>query len=111
MSKFAQRLAKLPSYPMAELPAIKRRLLQQGVDVIDLGAGDADFAPPAVGIEALQRGVQGPAMSRYAFQLGHVPFREGAAADFKRRGRFFGRSLQEGEPPRGADGKHTHLPR
>src|SRR5258708_30194715 len=83
MSKFAQRLAKLPSYPMAELPAIKRRLLQQGVDVIDLGAGDADFAPPAVAIEALQRAVQGPAVSPYAFQLGHVPFPQAAAADLE----------------------------
>ena len=85
MTKYAGRLAKLPSYPMAELPAIKRRLLQQGVDVIDLGAGDADFAPPAVAVEALQRAAQDPAMSRYGFQLGHVPFREAAAAYLKRR--------------------------
>src|SRR5258708_37095778 len=85
MSKFSQRLAQLPSYPMAELPAIKRRLLQQGVDVIDLGAGDADFAPPAVAIEALQRAGQDPAIGRYAFPLGHVPFRRAAAAYLKRR--------------------------
>ena len=85
MTKFAARLGRLPSYPMAELPAIKRRLLQQGVDLIDLGAGDADFAPPTVAIEALQRAAQDPAMSRYGFQLGHVPFREAAAAYLKRR--------------------------
>jgi LL-diaminopimelate aminotransferase len=109
MSKFAQRLAKLPSYPMAELPAIKRRLLQQGVDVIDLGAGDADFAPPAVAIEALQRAVQDPAMSRYAFQLGHVPFREAAAAYLKRR---FGLSidpLKELHPLLGSKEGLAHL--
>jgi LL-diaminopimelate aminotransferase len=85
MTTFSQRLGRLPSYPMAELPAIKRRLLQQGVDLIDLGAGDADFAPPAVAVEALQRAAQDPAMSRYGFQLGHVPFREAAAAYLKRR--------------------------
>jgi LL-diaminopimelate aminotransferase len=69
---------------MAELPAIKRRLMQQGVDVIDLGAGDADFAPPRVAVEALARAAQDPAMSRYAFQLGLAAFRE-AAADYMRR--------------------------
>src|SRR5258707_818335 len=69
---------------MAELPAIKRRLLAQGVDVIDVGAGDADFAPPRVAVETLARAAQDPAMSRYAFQLGLPAFRE-AAADYMRR--------------------------
>src|SRR5216684_2664733 len=109
MSKFSQRLAKLPSYPMAELPAIKRRLLQQGVDVIDLGAGDADFAPPAVAIEALQRAVQDPAMSRYAFQLGHVPFREDAAAYLKRRFGFSIDPLKELHPLLGSKEGLAHL--
>jgi LL-diaminopimelate aminotransferase len=109
MSKFAQRLAKLPSYPMAELPAIKRRLLQQGVDVIDLGAGDADFAPPAVAIEALQRAVEDPAMSRYAFQLGHVPFREAAAAYLKRRFGFAIDPLKELHPLLGSKEGIAHL--
>ena len=109
MSKFSQRLAQLPSYPMAELPAIKRRLLQQGVDVIDLGAGDADFAPPAVAIEALQRAVQDPAMSRYAFQLGHVPFREAAAAYLKRRFGFSIDPLKELHPLLGSKEGLAHL--
>src|SRR2546427_2306568 len=70
---------------MAEIPAIKRRLVQQGVDVIDVGAGDADFAPPEVAVEALAHAVRDPAMSRYAFQLGLPAFREAAAAYMKRR--------------------------
>src|SRR5256884_6008185 len=70
---------------MAEIPAIKRRLLAQGVDVIDLGAGDADFAPPAVAIDTLARAVRDPAMSRYPFQLGLPAFREAAAAYLRRR--------------------------
>jgi LL-diaminopimelate aminotransferase len=109
MTKFAQRLAKLPSYPMAELPAIKRRLLQQGVDVIDLGAGDADFAPPAVAVEALQQAVQDPAMSRYAFQLGHVPFREAAAAYLKRRFGFSIDPMKELHPLLGSKEGIAHL--
>lgn len=70
---------------MAELPAIKRRLLQQGVDLIDVGAGDADFAPPRVAVETLARAAQDPAMSRYAFQIGLPAFREAAAAYMRRR--------------------------
>src|SRR5213594_3882609 len=70
---------------MAELPAIKRRLIQQGVDLIDVGAGDADFPPPRVAIEALTQAVQDPAMSRYPFQIGLPAFREAAAAYMKRR--------------------------
>src|SRR3989440_5311531 len=70
---------------MAEIPAIKRRLLEQGVDVIDLGAGDADFAPPAVAVDTLGGAVRAPAMSRYPFQLGLPVFREAAAAYLQRR--------------------------
>src|SRR6266542_4156245 len=82
---FSRRVSQLPTYPMAELPAIKRRLIEQGVDVIDVGAGDADFAPPDVAVKALTRAVQDPAMSRYAFQLGLPAFREAAAAYMQRR--------------------------
>jgi LL-diaminopimelate aminotransferase len=85
VAEFSKRVAALPTYPMEKLPAIKRRLLQQGVDVIDVGAGDADFPPPDVAVKALTRAIQDPAMSRYAFQLGLPAFREAAAGYMKRR--------------------------
>jgi len=85
VSGFSKRVALLPTYPMAELPAIKRRLIEQGVDVIDVGAGDADFAPPEIAVKALSRALQDPSMSRYAFQLGLPAFRESAAAYMQRR--------------------------
>lgn len=85
MTRFSKRLSALHTYPMAELPAIKRRLLEQGVDLIDVGAGDADFPPPRVAVEALARAAHDPAMSRYAFQLGLPAFREAAAAYLQRR--------------------------
>src|SRR5438067_247593 len=90
MASFSKRFGALPTYPMEKLPAIKRRLIQQGVDVIDVGAGDADFPPPRVAIEALTRALQDPAMSRYAFQLGLPAFREAAAGYMARR---FGMSV------------------
>src|SRR5260370_27229421 len=70
---------------MAELPAIKRKLIEQGGDVIDVGAGDADFPPPDVAVKAVARALQDPTMSRYAFQLGLPAFREAAAAYMQRR--------------------------
>jgi LL-diaminopimelate aminotransferase len=85
VTAFSKRVAQLPTYPMAELPAIKRRLIEQGVDLIDVGAGDADFAPPEIAVKALTRALQDPAMSRYAFQLGLPAFRESAAAYMQRR--------------------------
>jgi len=82
---FSKRVSALPTYPMAELPAIKRRLIEQGVDLIDVGAGDADFPPPDVAVKALTRAVQDPTMSRYAFQLGLAAFRDAAAGYMQRR--------------------------
>ncbi len=44
--------------------------------MIDLGAGDADLAPPAKAVDALEKAARTPAMSRYGFGLGLVAFRE-----------------------------------
>ncbi|HEU5261749.1 MAG TPA: aminotransferase class I/II-fold pyridoxal phosphate-dependent enzyme [Gemmatimonadales bacterium] len=85
MTHFSKRLSALPSYPMAEIPGIKRRLIKRGVDVIDVGAGDADLPPPRAAVEALAHAARDPAMSRYAFQLGLPAFREAAAAYLERR--------------------------
>jgi len=85
VTKLSKRLAELPGYPMEKIPAIKRRLIQQGVDLIDVGAGDADFAPPPIAVEALNRAARDPAMSRYGFQIGYPGFRESAARYLGRR--------------------------
>jgi LL-diaminopimelate aminotransferase len=80
MPRTAERFAHLPAYPLAHIPARKRALLAAGVDVIDLGAGDADLPPPTAAVAALQDAAADPAMSRYGFGLGYVPFREAIAA-------------------------------
>jgi LL-diaminopimelate aminotransferase len=74
--KLAGRFQTLPDYPLASIPQRKRELLERGVDVIDLGAGDADLAPPPKVLEALTNAARVPTMSRYGFGLGHVPYRE-----------------------------------
>ncbi len=79
MPTLSSRMATLPPYPLAHIPQKKRELIARGVDLIDLGAGDADLAPPAVALEAMAKALKEPAMHRYGFGLGHVPFREAAS--------------------------------
>lgn len=79
MPRPAARLGALPPYLVGDIPQRKRALLARGVDVIDLGAGDADLPPPPGVVEALERAARIPAMNRYGFALGHVPFREAAS--------------------------------
>jgi LL-diaminopimelate aminotransferase len=76
MPRLARRFESLPPYPLTDVPGIKRELKARGVDVIDLGTGDADLAPPPAAVTALQTAACDTANSRYPFQLGLVPFRE-----------------------------------
>jgi len=72
----AERFSEFPAYPLADVPQIKRDLIERGVDVIDLGAGDADLAPPPAAVERLVEASRDPAMGRYGFQLGLPAYRE-----------------------------------
>jgi LL-diaminopimelate aminotransferase len=83
--KLAGRFETLPEYALATIPQKKRELAARGVDVIDLGAGDADLAPPPGAIDAIARAVHEPAMSRYGFGLGLVPYREAISAWMAKR--------------------------
>lgn len=85
MPRFSQRFSAFPIYPLAHIPARKKALLGAGVDVIDLGAGDADLPPPSAAVAALRAAAEIPAMQRYGFGLGHVPYREAIAAWMQRR--------------------------
>ena len=85
MPQLSQRLTTLPEYLLARIPARKRALLARGVDVIDLGAGDADLSPPPRVLDRLAEASREPALQRYGFNLGHVPFREAASAFMHKR--------------------------
>ena len=81
MIEFSQRLGALPGYPLAEIPTLKRRLVEAGIDVIDLGAGDNDTPPPDVAVQ-----VMGEALT--------IP--RTASTGFSRVCRPFGRPLRDG---------------
>ncbi|HUX32773.1 MAG TPA: hypothetical protein VMV51_02775, partial [Gemmatimonadaceae bacterium] len=80
MPNTADRLETLPEYAMARVPQRKRELLAAGVDVIDLGPGDADLMPPPAAQKRLAEAAAVPAMNRYGFGLGLVEFRETVSA-------------------------------
>jgi LL-diaminopimelate aminotransferase len=85
MPNYTDRFGRLPAYPLAAIPQKKRELIARGVDVIDLGAGDADLAPPPKAVEALERAARDPKMSRYGFGLGLPAFREAISRWMERR--------------------------
>ncbi len=85
MPQLAGRFQTLPEYSLASIPQKKRELIARGVDVIDLGAGDADLAPPPKAVEALAKAVHTPAMNRYAFGMGLVSYREAISAWMTKR--------------------------
>ncbi len=79
------RYDSLPVYLLATIPQKKRDLIARGVDVIDLGAGDADLAAPPAAVQAMIAAVQEPGMSRYGFGLGLPRFREAVSAWMEKR--------------------------
>jgi LL-diaminopimelate aminotransferase len=76
----SSKFASLPPYPLGDVPALKRELRARGVDLIDLGVGDADLPPPPAAVSAIQAAAADPANSRYSFQLGLPAFREEVAS-------------------------------
>ncbi|MEP6508099.1 MAG: aminotransferase class I/II-fold pyridoxal phosphate-dependent enzyme [Gemmatimonadales bacterium] len=85
MPRLANRVLTLPDYPLGRVPEKKRALIARGVDVIDLGAGDADLAPPPAAVERLAAAARNPAMSRYGFGLGLIEYREAISRFMSKR--------------------------
>ncbi|MFL5612174.1 MAG: aminotransferase class I/II-fold pyridoxal phosphate-dependent enzyme [Gemmatimonadaceae bacterium] len=109
MPKRAERFNTLPEYPLARIPQRKRELLERGLDVIDLGAGDADLAPPMAAYTALREALENPAMSRYGFGLGLVRFREAISQWTDKRFGFRPDPLTEIVPLIGSKEGISHL--
>ena len=109
MPQFANRFSSLPEYVLARIPARKKALLEQGIDVIDLGAGDADLSPPQKALETLATASRQPAMQRYGFGLGLPAYREACAAFMQKRFGFRFDPYSEVVPLIGSKEGITHL--
>jgi LL-diaminopimelate aminotransferase len=84
-TSLAQRLQQLPPYLFAEIDKVKRAVIAQGKDVINLGVGDPDTPTPAHIVAALQRAALDPANHQYALDQGKPALRQACAAHYLRR--------------------------
>ena len=85
MPRTNRRYGALPPVPLSGMKEVRRRIEAEGVDVIDLGAGDAPLDPPPAVVERLREVAGDNAHSRYAFQSGLPAFREAVATWMDRR--------------------------
>ncbi|MGB3512654.1 MAG: pyridoxal phosphate-dependent aminotransferase [Microcoleaceae cyanobacterium] len=83
--QFAKRLEKIPPYLFAEIDRKRNELLQKGVDIINLGAGDPDRPTPNHIIEAMHEAIADSANHHYPPYKGTKEYRQAIAAWMKRR--------------------------
>lgn len=110
MIRLSTRVQSLPGYPLAEIPSIKRRLIEAGVDVIDLGAGDNDTPPPELAVQAMGTALRNVALSKYGFQQGLPEFRQAASRWIERRFGLHFDPATETLPLIGSKEGLSHLP-
>jgi len=85
MFELSDRLKKLPPYLFAEIDAMKREKLKEGVKVIDFGVGDPDLPTPKHIVEAMKSAVEKEENQKYPSYEGMLEFREAVAEFYKRR--------------------------
>lgn len=83
--RLAKRLNGLPPYLFADLNRRLNEQMDQGVDVINLAAGDPDLAPLPHVLEALDKAIKDPAQHRYPPYDGLYTLKEAGARYYKRR--------------------------
>ena len=79
------RIRRLPPYVFAEVNAMKAAARARGEDIIDLGMGNPDGAPPAHVIEKLAEVARDPRAHRYSASKGIIGLRRAQAAYYQRR--------------------------
>jgi len=84
MIMYADRINSLPPYLFAAIDKAKARIIEKGVDVINLGIGDPDMPTPPHIVEAMKKSLDNPDRHKYPSYEGMLSFRK-AAADWYRR--------------------------
>mgnify|MGYP001773628132 CR=1 FL=1 len=83
--QLADRVRNLPPYLFAQIDALKRKALSEGVDLIDLSIGDPDIPTPRHIVEAMKGAVEKPENHRYPSYEGMYQYRKAVADWYKRR--------------------------
>jgi (5-formylfuran-3-yl)methyl phosphate transaminase len=78
----ARRLQDIEPFLAVQVAERAQELERRGVDVVHLGYGEPDFAPPVVVQEALARAIAQGQM-RYTHSLGILPLREAIADHYR----------------------------
>lgn len=84
MIMYADRINSLPPYLFAAIDKAKARIIEKGVDVINLGIGDPDMPTPSHIVDAMKKSLDNPDRHKYPSYEGMLSFRT-AAADWYRR--------------------------
>lgn len=79
------RIGSLPEYVFAKVNAEKRRMIDAGEDVIDLGMGNPDLATPRHIVEELVEHVRDSRHHRYSASRGIYGLRDAVAEHYARR--------------------------
>ena len=79
------RIRRLPLYVFAEINAMKAAARARGEDVVDLGMGNPDGAPPRHVIEKLAEVAADPRAHRYSASKGITGLRKAQAGYYQRR--------------------------
>ena len=79
------RIRRLPPYVFAEVNAMKAAARARGEDIVDLGMGNPDGAPPKHVIDKLAEVAAKPTAHRYSASKGIPGLRKAQAAYYQRR--------------------------
>ncbi|HEX8622278.1 MAG TPA: LL-diaminopimelate aminotransferase [Allosphingosinicella sp.] len=85
MSTDFYRIRRLPPYVFAEVNAMKAAARARGEDVVDLGMGNPDGAPPPHVIDKLAEVARNPRAHRYSASRGIAGLRKAQAGYYARR--------------------------
>jgi aspartate aminotransferase len=69
MAHLAERMSKIEASPTLKVAAEAERLRAQGIDIVDLGAGEPDFPTPAHVVEAAQQALAAQ-FTKYTTNIG-----------------------------------------
>jgi LL-diaminopimelate aminotransferase len=83
--QYAERIRTLPPYLFAAIDDMKRKAIERGMDIINLGIGDPDLPTPDAIIETLRRAAGNPKHHQYPSYDGMLSFRTAVAEWYQRR--------------------------
>jgi len=81
---YADRINSLPPYLFASIDKAKSRIIEKGIDVINLGIGDPDMPTPPHIVDAMKKSLDNPARHKYPSYEGMLSFRTAAAGWYRR---------------------------